>query len=56
LERERRTDARQSFGKVRKVDIYGEICLAGEIKWVCEGVALERLHTQERVELDVKKW
>jgi len=55
LERERRTGARQSFGKVRKVDICGEICLAGEIKWVGERVALECLHTQEHVESDVKK-
>ncbi len=46
--RERRTSPCQGFGKVREVDVCGEICLAGAIKWVGERVALERLNTQTR--------
>ena len=45
---ERRTSPCQGFGKVREVDVCGEICLAGMIKWVGKGVALERLSTQTR--------
>jgi hypothetical protein len=46
--RKRRTSPFQGFGEVREVDICGEICLAGAIKWVGERMALERLNTRTR--------
>jgi len=56
--RERRTSPCQSFGKVREVDVCGEIRLAGAIKWVGKRMALERLntYTRERQVVHVKNW
>jgi hypothetical protein len=43
-ERERRTGSCQGFSEVRKVDICGEVCLAGPFEWVGKSVTLERLY------------